>query len=89
VLQSADRRHIHPGQPARRHPVDHDYGLPQVVVVDESADLANDCGVIERGRKVVLRGTWTLRQYRNPTPCGALYVLTPDPGATYEWESVT
>lgn len=86
-MPDAYRKHIHPGQPARNHPVDHDYDVPQVVVTDELADYADDYGVIERGRKLKLSGGWTLRQYRNPTPCGALYILVPDRGATYEWES--
>lgn len=41
--------------------------------------------VVPGTRKLILRGTWTLRQYNNPVPCGATTVLfTTDPNATWE-----
>jgi hypothetical protein len=41
--------------------------------------------VLQRGERVTLHGTWVLRQYRNPVPCGASVVLyTEDLTSTYE-----
>lgn len=41
--------------------------------------------VVTRGRKVLLEGLWTLRQYNNDVPCGATVVLySHDPTATWE-----
>lgn len=77
------REYIHPGRPDGA--VAETYDFPNVVVVEQDSDPAGR--VASRGRKIKLEGGWTLRQYRNPVPCGAHYILTPDPGATYTWES--
>lgn len=65
---------------------DQDRGVvvPEVPCVTVVLDYTGE--VIERGRKVCLSGTWTLRQYRNPVPCGATTVLLPGPDAQYEME---
>lgn len=72
---------IQPGRPATQ---EHSYDEPRVYVVHDQG-LA-DFNIVERGRKLELHGTWTLRQYRNPVPCGAHFALHPGPGATYEWK---
>lgn len=75
---------IQPGRPEAEGALIDKYGHPRVLIVDPQGDP--DDNVLERGRKIVLRGTWTLRQYRNPVPCGAQFTLLPGPDATYEWE---
>jgi hypothetical protein len=41
--------------------------------------------IVARGRKVLLDGVWSLRQYNNDVPCGATVVLySSDPTATWE-----
>lgn len=69
---------IQPGRPGTRG---HRFEEPEIVVV---TDPGGD--VLQTGRKLVLKGEWTLRQYRNPVPCGAHFALHPGPGATYEWK---
>lgn len=45
---------------------------------------AMDGTILERGDRLEITGKWVLRQYRNPTPCGASVVLhTEDESATY------
>lgn len=71
-------------QPGRPDTEGHDPGRSQVLVIND-----HDGTVLERGRRMRLRGTWTLRQYRQPTPCGAQYNLTPvasESDAQYQWE---
>jgi hypothetical protein len=44
-----------------------------------------DGTILARCSKVYLHGSWTLRQYNNPVPCGASVVLYPeDDRSTYE-----
>lgn len=44
-----------------------------------------DGTILWRGEKIILHGTWILRQYRNHVPCGASVVLyAQDETSTYE-----
>lgn len=85
-MPRAEGRHVHVDQDATRP---HEPDNPHISVVDGGilALDGTDCShMIEAvGRKIRLTGEWTLRQYRNPVPCGASVVLLPGPGAEYEW----
>lgn len=86
AFETPDRRIvIQPGRPdaeVRSAELDVDpYSSPRVYVLNDF-----DGTILERGRRLSLRGTWRLRQYRQRTPCGAQFNLIPGPDAAYQWE---
>lgn len=79
--------HVHTDQDAvkvKAASCGEDIVVPEVPCITVVNDF--DGAIIERGRRIKLRGDWVVRQYRNPVPCGATTVFVPQQGAEYEME---